>query len=418
MKVGESGPLRAGIAALVMLHGLVAAAQTAPGRDEEQKLEDARNKAVQKANRLRQESAQINKDIASLQRQLVALAARREAYQQQLGETEDKLAALARRESHIVTRLAAERASLMDFLAALERSGMEHPPALAVSPDDAIAAARAAMLLSQAAPQLQARADALAKSLRTLDQVRRKAAAEKARIATQQKRLDDSTISLQKLLDARRVLERKVHKNAVEEERKAQVLASRASNLRELIDQLEAAASRALPRRKPVPGTSGQSAAALQPRHKPAAGARPSIAPFVAPTGRFADSRGLLRLPVKGHIVRAFGQAEDAVRRSGIIIQARRGAQVTAPFDARILYSGLFRNLGRLLIMDVGGGYLIIMAGLERSYVVSDQFVLAGEPVGELANRSKPAPELFMEFQKNDRSIDPAPWLAGGQGGG
>ena len=413
------GAWRTGLMALFLMLGVQAAsAQTAPGRDEEKRLEAARDKAQAQARKLRQDSAQINRDIVSLQQQLVALAARRDAYQQQLGETEDTLAALSRQETAILARLEARRAALMDFLAALERSGMEHPPALAVSPDDAIAAARAAMLLSQAAPQLRARADALAASLRDLDAVRRKARAEKARIAAQQKRLDESTVNLQSLLAQRRALERKVRKNAVDAERRAKVLASRASTLRELISQLEAAASRAAPRRKPVPGRPGQGTAALLPRHKPAAGAVPPAAPFVAPTGRFADSRGLLPLPVKGRIVRAFGQAEDAVHRSGIVIQARRAAQVTAPFDARILYSGLFRNLGRLLIMDVGGGYLIIIAGLERSYVVPDQFVLAGEPVGELANRSKPAPELFMELQKNNRSIDPAPWLANTQGGG
>ncbi len=101
-----------------------------------------------------------------------------------------------------------------------------------------------------------------------------------------------------------------------------------------------------------------------------------------------------------------------------MVIQARRGAQVTVPFDGRILYSGLFRNLGRLLILSVGNGYHIIIAGLERSYVVSDQLVLAGEPVGELADRSRPAPELYLEFQKDGRPIDPTPWLEKNTGGG
>jgi septal ring factor EnvC (AmiA/AmiB activator) len=230
--------------------------------------------------------------------------------------------------------------------------------------------------------------------------------------------LKTSTLALENLLSQRRALEQTLRKDAQSATRQAEAFAKQASSLRELIGQLEAAARHNAPRRKPGRTAPDGPGERVGPRRKPSPDRVTPDARFIAPTGRFADSRGLLHLPVKGRIAYAYGKAKDKPRRSGIIIQAARGAQVTVPYDGQILYSGLFRNLGRLLILSVGNGYHIIIAGLERSYVVSDQLVLAGEPVGELADRSKPAPELYLEFQKNGRPIDPTPWLEKSADGG
>ncbi|PHS28355.1 MAG: hypothetical protein COA85_03865 [Robiginitomaculum sp.] len=393
-------------------------AQEAPGRDTAERLDKQHERAEQRASNLRKSSAQVRAEIAGLQQQLIALGAKREAHRQALNDTEARLETLTFQEKAILSKLDGERAALMDLLAALERTGMNHPPALAVSPHDVTEAARAALLLSSAAPELKARADRLSQTLAKLDNVRTGINEEKIRLRTQGEALKVSTKALKNLLDQRQRLERSLRKDARNADREAKALAAQASNLRELIGQLEAAASRFSPRKKPARLSPDNSAERLGPRRKPRPDTVLPEGPFIAPTARFADSRGLLRLPVKGKIAYAFGKAKDKPRRSGLVIQARRGAQVTVPFDGRILYSGLFRNLGRLLILSVGNGYHIIIAGLERSYVVSDQLVLAGEPVGELADRSRPVPELYLEFQKDGRSIDPAPWLEKNADGG
>jgi murein hydrolase activator len=393
-------------------------AQETPGRDTAERLDKQHEQAEQRASDLRKSSAEVRADIAALQRQLIALGAKREAHQQALNDTETRLETLSFQEKVILGKLDGERAALMDLLAALERTGMNHPPALAVSPNDVTEAARAALLLSSAAPELKARADKLSQTLTRLDSVRSGINEEKARLRAQGEALKASTLALQNLLNQRQKLERSLRKDAREADRQAQVFAAQASNLRELISQLEAAASRFSPRKKPTRLIPDSPTERLGPRRKPSPDTVLPEDPFIAPTARFADSRGLLRLPVKGKIAYAFGKAKDKPRQAGLVIQARRGAQVTVPFDGRILYAGLFRNLGRLLILSVGNGYHIIIAGLERSYVVSDQLVLAGEPVGELADRSRPAPELYLEFQKDGRPIDPAPWLEKNTGGG
>ncbi|PHS26691.1 MAG: hypothetical protein COA84_05850 [Robiginitomaculum sp.] len=393
-------------------------AQQAPGRDAARQLDEKQQAAEARARNLRQSSGKIRKEITNLQQQLITLGAKRDVHRQAVNATEARLDDLRFQERAILEKLDGERAGLMDLLAALERAQMSHPPALAVSPDDVTKAARAALLLSSAAPALKARADKLTQTLDDLGAVRTGIDEEKERLLVQGAALKTSTLALENLLSQRRALEQSLRKDAKNATRQAESFAKQASSLRELIGQLEAAARHNAPRRKPGRTAPDDPGERIGPRRKPSPDKITPDERFIAPTGRFADSRGLLHLPVKGRIAYAYGKAKDKPRRSGIVIQAARGAQVTVPYDGQILYSGLFRNLGRLLILSVGNGYHIIIAGLERSYVVSDQLVLAGEPVGELADRSKPAPELYLEFQKNGRSIDPTPWLEKNTNGG
>jgi septal ring factor EnvC (AmiA/AmiB activator) len=192
----------------------------------------------------------------------------------------------------------------------------------------------------------------------------------------------------------------------------AQTLAERASDLRELIRQLEAQARKTTPSMKPKPPKPDP---VLAPSLKPGRGNNGALAALPpvwhSPTGRFTDSRGQLENPVAGIVLSRFGQSKDPDRTGGIVFQTARRAQIIAPFDGQIAFVGNFRNYGQLLILDVGEGYHMVLSGLAQAYVVKGQSVLAGEPVGKMANRRKPAPEFYLEFRKKGQPFDPSPWL-------
>jgi septal ring factor EnvC (AmiA/AmiB activator) len=76
------------------------------------------------------------------------------------------------------------------------------------------------------------------------------------------------------------------------------------------------------------------------------------------------------------------------------------------------------------LILNMGGGYHLLLAGMERISVDLGQFVLAGEPVAVMGNGSRIAavlatgssqPVLYIEFRKDGTPIDPGPWWAAGE---
>jgi septal ring factor EnvC (AmiA/AmiB activator) len=78
------------------------------------------------------------------------------------------------------------------------------------------------------------------------------------------------------------------------------------------------------------------------------------------------------------------------------------------------------------LIINAGGGYYVLLAGMERINVGLGQFVLAGEPVAVMGEATAQAavalgggsggPVLYVEFRKDGGSIDPGPWWVKSQG--
>ena len=115
------------------------------------------------------------------------------------------------------------------------------------------------------------------------------------------------------------------------------------------------------------------------------------------PSIPFANSQGLLPLPVQGEILVRFGQL--------------------------ILYAGPFRSYGQLLIINPGGGYHVVLAGMDRIDVQQGQYVLAGEPIATMGagthsgEKSPKRPTLYVEFRRDQQSIDPEPWWSlGGKG--
>jgi septal ring factor EnvC (AmiA/AmiB activator) len=146
----------------------------------------------------------------------------------------------------------------------------------------------------------------------------------------------------------------------------------------------------------------------------------------MSPAIAFASAKGLFSLPVNGTKIRSFG-GSDGVGGvdKGISLASRPGAQVTTPCDGWVVYAGPFRSYGQLLILNAGGGYHVLIAGMERISVNIGQFVLTGEPVAVMGSTARVAsviatnvsqPVLYIEFRKDGTPIDSGPWWAANEG--
>jgi septal ring factor EnvC (AmiA/AmiB activator) len=146
----------------------------------------------------------------------------------------------------------------------------------------------------------------------------------------------------------------------------------------------------------------------------------------LSPAIAFASAKGLFAYPVNGTRIRDFGGSNEAGGvEKGISLATRAGAQVTTPCDGWVVYAGPFRSYGQLLILNAGGGYHVLIAGMERISVNIGQFVLTGEPVATMGSTSQVAsilattasqPVLYVEFRKDGTPIDPGPWWAANEG--
>lgn len=172
--------------------------------------------------------------------------------------------------------------------------------------------------------------------------------------------------------------------------------------------------------------------AALSPPPKPA-GNIVELAPATAgglalrdpgrikPALPFEHAKAKLPLPAQGRRVLAYGDKTNyGAQSKGLVLETRQGAQITSPSDGWIVYAGEFRSYGQLLIINAGGGYHILLAGLSQIDVQPGQFVLAAEPVGTMGaapksssgSTTQTAPVLYVEFRKEGKPIDPDPWWA------
>jgi murein hydrolase activator len=409
----------------------------------------SRDQAKQKLNQTEQQLQSNRAKEQGLTQDLAALAAERaklnselieagkgvQASEAKLSETEAKLAELTDQVNIIKNSITERKETIVKMLSAMQRIGRTPPPALVTRRDDALAVVRSAMLLADVFPELKYQADNLSRELEgmvTLENgIRDQRDAEKGerdRLASEQARVD-------------RLLEEKRRATAQGEAELAQIKqavsdqAQTVTDLSELIDRLDAqiakvevaqydaeiAAEKALRAREQqqaLATPANESVVEIKPESTKVAFASPDR---LKPAMPFETAKGSLRLPAQGRRVKRFGDADAAGGTvKGISLQTRAEARITAPADGWVVYAGEFRSYGQLLIINAGGGYHVLLAGMSRIDVSLGQFVLAGEPIAVMGNLAAPSqgvddssrPVLYVEFRKDGRPIDPDPWWA------
>jgi septal ring factor EnvC (AmiA/AmiB activator) len=400
---------------------------TAPSADDairqhDQELDSVRSQQRQSVDsqaKLRLQIEALSEDRRGLNQQLIESAAAVRDVEAKIDDAQSRLQSLDAREQVFQKSLDERRSAIIEILAALQRVGQRPPPALLVRPEDALKALRTAITLGAVVPDMRAEADAIAGDLAELSRVRKDIVSERATLSQNLDRLANEQLRLNMLIDARQKKQATTEQALDTERQHAVDLSHQVDNLKDLIAKLEASLT-------PATRAARDSARGIE-----ADSTRPKLAALgdpgrLAPAIAFANARGHLRLPVNGVPIRAFG-ASDGVggTQKGLSIATHAGAQITAPCDGWVVYAGPFRSYGQLLILNAGGGYHVLLAGMERISVDLGQFVLTGEPVAVMGGQAQLSaavaigskkPALYVEFRKDGTPIDPSPWWATNEG--
>jgi septal ring factor EnvC (AmiA/AmiB activator) len=401
-----------------LAQGVTVAPEAAKGarQEELEKVQAEQKKAADAAARLKAELDAIGEDRRKLSQLLITSAANLRTVEDRIAESERRLNALSGNEDTVRRSLASRRAVIAEVLAALQRLGRRPPPALLVSPEDALQSVRAAILLGAVLPDMKVEVDTLVADLAELVRVRSEIAAEREVLGRDLAALSQERTRMNVLVQERQRKQSETEKALESERTRAAQLARQADNLKDLIGRLEqeiASAARAAAAAQAGTGRTADPKAGLTALNDPG-----RLAPAIA----FASAKGALPLPISGIRIRDFGVADGlGGTEKGLSIASRTGAQVTAPCDGWVVYAGPFRSYGQLLILNAGGGYHILLAGMERISVDLGQFVLTGEPVAVMGGGPQSAaaiatgssqPVLYIEFRKDGSPVDPSPWWA------
>ncbi|MBL8590909.1 MAG: peptidoglycan DD-metalloendopeptidase family protein [Methylobacteriaceae bacterium] len=411
-----------------------ARAQSPEGRDarmELRGLEDTLKASDANRRKIEAELETIRADRARLAAALIDTQARARAAETRAAEAEKRLEALNSSQDAIRRSLESRRGVIVEVLAALQRMGRRPPPAILAEPADILRAIRTSMMLGAVLPELRAETEALASDLAELVTLKTSIAAESQTLAREAATLAQERQRLAALVEARQAAVAETEKALGAERARARDLARQATSLKELIDRMEsevASAARAAEEARRSDEAKAKADEERRVAESDQVRARIAAAPFrdparLAPAVGFAEARGLLPLPAAGRIVKTFGAADGfGGLEKGLSIATRAQASVASPTDGWIMFAGPWRSWGQLLIINPGGGYYVVLAGMERVSVDVGQFVLAGEPVGTMgAGGARTAaavaigatdPVLYVEFRKDGSAIDPSPWWA------
>ena len=96
-----------------------------------------------------------------------------------------------------------------------------------------------------------------------------------------------------------------------------------------------------------------------------------------------------------------------------MVIAAHSGEAVRAVAAGEVVYADWFRNLGRLVIIDHGDGYMSLYGNTARIVVAPGARVAAGDTIATVGDDGAGAAHgLYFELRAAGRPLDPRAWCA------
>jgi septal ring factor EnvC (AmiA/AmiB activator) len=310
------------------------------------------------------------------------------AYENGLTALREGVRRAAVREAALRRRFEAERARVARLLGVLQSIETSPAPLLLLHPSGPVGSARSGMIASQVAPALQREAEALRGDLEEIAVLR----------ALQESAADSLREGLAGVQEARTALSQAIS-NRVDLPRRLLSDPAALNRLIEGAETLQAFAS----------GLTDLEAEGPEPEFDPGIGGLP--------------------LPVAGRVLRRPGEADAAgIARPGLVVATEPRALVTTPWAATVRYRGPLLDYGNVMVLEPGGGYLLVLAGLEEVYGELGEVLPAGTPVGLMGGNApqesailaraaevggvQRTETLYIEARQGEDPIDPGQWFA------
>jgi septal ring factor EnvC (AmiA/AmiB activator) len=130
----------------------------------------------------------------------------------------------------------------------------------------------------------------------------------------------------------------------------------------------------------------------------------------------FTALKGSLEWPVRGAIAERYGAPRKGgrLRAQGVTISAPAGSDVRAISAGMVIFADWFRNLGLLIIVDHGDGYMSLYGHNEALAKKAGDMVGSGEVIARVGDTGgQDETSLYFEIRENGAPVDPGLWCRG-----
>ncbi len=314
--------------------------------------------------------------------QIAALTQTIQSYEDGMVTLRDGLRAVQLHEAALAQQFSARGAELSRLLSVLMATDRVDESIAFLHPDGALETARAAMILSDVAPELAREVADLRESLEDLSAVRR--ARQFGLLALEQglATVQEARVTLSQAISDRGPLPQRFSEDPAQLE----TLARSAATLSDFAEELAM---------------------------------RPSVA-GLQPARSFRDARGQLEPPVRSRVLHAFNQPDAAgIAREGMVLATLPEALVTSPWSATVRFSGPLAGHGLVVILEPVEDILLVLGGLGAVLVESGEILPVGTPIGTMPEAQPTeistgnlSQTLYFEMRERGQPIDPKPWFA------
>ncbi len=118
----------------------------------------------------------------------------------------------------------------------------------------------------------------------------------------------------------------------------------------------------------------------------------------------------LIKRPCQGNIIKEFGAKLNQLSKvtsKGIEINAKPGSPILAVYDGQVLFSGLVKSRGQLVIVDHLNGFVSVYANNSSLKVSKGEQVQQGQVIGYSGTDSEGRPIVYFELRKNGNPVNP-----------
>lgn len=113
--------------------------------------------------------------------------------------------------------------------------------------------------------------------------------------------------------------------------------------------------------------------------------------------------------PVQGEVSKPFGREKNelgaVVIRQGVLFKTVSGAAVASVRDGKVIYAGVFRSYGKVVIVDHGAGFFSIYGELAEILKKKGESARQGETLARAGD------SLYLELRRGVEALDPMRWL-------